>query len=185
MIELRVNDQEIRIANNTIIVSGTSGVYKCHFTFNKSWQGFTKTAIFELLIDSDDVCNATIPVLLDVNDCCDMPESMLHAGYRIRIGVYGIKDDVIMPTTYSNPFFVQRGAVPPEEENVPRELVSAYSQLLVEVIELLERPVLPKNGQNGQFLRSTGNENVGFFDVDMLQVSYDEPSETLCFDYIQ
>lgn len=76
------------------------------FTFDSSWDGFARTAVFE--------CGSERREQLLVGDRCIVPWEILKAGAYLRVGVYGVDGNKTMPTVYSGQMFVARGAEPSE-----------------------------------------------------------------------
>lgn len=87
-------------------VSGSAEIYEAAFTFDESWDGFARTAVFE--------CAGERREQLLVNNRCIVPWEILHAGAYLRVGVYGVSGNATMPTVYSGTMFVARGAEPSE-----------------------------------------------------------------------
>ena len=87
-------------------MSSSAEIYEAVFAFDASWDGFTRTAVFE--------CAGERREQLLVNDRCIVPWEILHAGVYLRVGVYGVSGSATMPTVYSGTMFVARGAEPSE-----------------------------------------------------------------------
>lgn len=87
-------------------MSGSAEIYEAVFTFDASWDGFARTAVFE--------CGGERREQLLVNDRCIVPWEILKAGAYLRVGVYGVDGNKTMPTVYSGQMFVARGAEPSE-----------------------------------------------------------------------
>lgn len=114
-INLIVNDQEIELAEPVTIVSGSENVYLCKFTFTSEWAGFEKTAVFLSRTDAREVYVS--------NNQCTIPWEALEIDdirrQELKIGVYGVKDDVRMPTVYTKPLTVHPGAETAEGGGTP------------------------------------------------------------------
>lgn len=117
MLELNliVNDQEIELAEPVTIVSGSENVYLCKFTFTEEWTGFEKTAVFLSRTDAREVYVS--------NNQCTIPWEALEIDdirrQELKIGVYGVKNDVRMPTVYTKPLTVHPGAETAEGGGTP------------------------------------------------------------------
>lgn len=85
-------------------MSGSAEIYEAVFSFDSSWDGFARTAVFE--------CAGERREQLLVGDRCIVPWEILHAGAYLRVGVYGVDGNKTMPTVYSGTMFVARGAEP-------------------------------------------------------------------------
>lgn len=85
-------------------MSGSAEIYEAVFSFDSSWDGFARTAVFE--------CGGERREQLLVDDRCVVPWEILKAGAYLRVGVYGVDGNKTMPTVYSGTMFVARGAEP-------------------------------------------------------------------------
>ena len=114
-INLSVNDQEIELAEPVTIVAGSENVYLCKFTFTTEWTGFEKTAVFLSRTDAREV--------YIYNNQCTIPWEALEIDeikrQELKIGVYGVKNDVRMPTVYTKPLTVHPGAETAEGGGTP------------------------------------------------------------------
>jgi len=61
-------------------------VYTVDFSFNRSWDGYTKTAIFE-------AGPASVIVALTEDRCTIPSECLKHASVKLKVGVYGVKGE--------------------------------------------------------------------------------------------
>ncbi len=87
MIEFRVQDQVLIRKRYPTIFSGDENLDKVHFEFDSSWDGYTKTAVFE----AGDVYHK----LLDDAGECFIPNEVLKDAGSFRIGVFGISGNVV------------------------------------------------------------------------------------------
>ena len=87
MIEFRVQDQVLIHKRGPAIFSGDENLDKVHFEFDSSWDGYTKTAVFE----AGDVYHK----LLDDAGECFVPNEVLKDAGSFRIGVFGISGNVV------------------------------------------------------------------------------------------
>lgn len=108
--KLVVKKQDIAVVRPERLVSGSVNLVHCEFEFDESWEGFGKTAVFASF--------GGVWAVGLVNNSAAIPWEALEAGRRLRIGVYGVKDDIRMPTVYTEPLFVETGA---EEGDEPIE----------------------------------------------------------------
>lgn len=101
-----VTGQAIIADEPLLIVTGSENVYECHFSFTSEWTGFEKTAVFTSQNEAREV--------LIHNNMCIMPWEVLEREdirrVELKIGVYGVKDDMRMPTVYTKPILVHPGA---------------------------------------------------------------------------
>ncbi|WP_286080614.1 hypothetical protein [Parablautia intestinalis] len=92
-IRLVLEKQLLTIQNREIISSGDSNYDTCILTFDKSWEGFTKTAVFY-----QDKTNVQYAVL-DKDNTCVIPAAAMAREGRMHIGVFGIKDTAVLTST--------------------------------------------------------------------------------------
>ena len=121
--KLSVRKHDIDVAEPQRLVSGSINLVRCHFTFDKTWDGYGKTAVFATF--------GGVWAVPLVADEAVIPWEALEAGRRLRIGVYGIKDDIRLPTVYTEPLFVEAGAEEGKEPAEPTQ--SKWSQLMAAI----------------------------------------------------
>lgn len=92
-IQILLEKQLLTIQNGEIIASGDSNFDSCAFTFDETWDGFVKTAVFY-----QDKANVQYAVLGNDNTCVIPAAAMARAG-RMYIGVFGIKDTAVVTST--------------------------------------------------------------------------------------
>ncbi|MBD5550486.1 MAG: hypothetical protein HDQ96_04820 [Lachnospiraceae bacterium] len=92
-IKLLLEKQLLTIQNQEIISSGDSNFDSCKFTFDESWDGFTKTGVFY-----QDKANVQYAVL-GKDDTCVIPAAAMARAGRMYIGVFGIKDTAVVTST--------------------------------------------------------------------------------------
>lgn len=87
-----VNGQDIKFYRNRLVAHSV-GIAEVEFAFDSRWDGFEKTAVFQLDL------NNPIAVELD-NNKCTIPSEALKSSGKLKIGIYGKKDDMVMPTRW-------------------------------------------------------------------------------------
>ena len=100
---LTANVQDLAINTDIQIVSGSVGIYTCHFTFSDEWEGFTKKAVFRQ--NRKEVEEE----LLD-DGSCEIPAEVIDTPGTLEIGVYGVLDTKIMPTKWARIKVIEEGA---------------------------------------------------------------------------
>lgn len=100
--KLAVRKHDISIVRPERLVSGSVNLVRCEFSFDDSWNGYTKTAVFASF--------AGVWAVPLTEDTAMIPWEALESGRRLRIGVYGVKDNTRLPTVYTEPLFVETGA---------------------------------------------------------------------------
>lgn len=93
-LEFNVNKQQLTRTDIEKVVSNSSHIHKCHFTFSQDWSNKELTATF-----SKD--RITTTVLLDENNSCFIPTKLLKASNdtTLNIGVFGVNDNEIITST--------------------------------------------------------------------------------------
>ncbi|MBD5632443.1 MAG: hypothetical protein HDP34_04370 [Clostridia bacterium] len=92
-LQLKLEKQLLTLKNQEIIASGDSNFDSCIFTFDESWSGFVKTAVFY-----QDKINVQYMVL-ENDDTCMIPAAAMARAGRMYIGVFGIKDTAVVTST--------------------------------------------------------------------------------------
>lgn len=115
MLTFQVNNQNIKLIESTQLVSGTVGEYHCQFDFNEVWDGYTKSAIFVHVPNEPcDSCSEfdSYKVVLNEDNQCVIPQKALSQSGWLQVGIYGIKDNLVLPTVYSTKIWIYEGAIP-------------------------------------------------------------------------
>lgn len=92
-LQLESEKQLLILKNQEIIASGDSNFDSCTFTFDESWEGFVKTAVFY-----QDKTNVQY-VVLENDDTCMIPSAAMARAGRMYIGVFGIRDTAVLTST--------------------------------------------------------------------------------------
>ena len=121
--KLAVRKHDINVVEPQRLVSGSVNLVSCRFSFDETWDGFGKTAVFATF--------GGVWAVPLVADEATIPWEALEAGRRLRIGVYGVKGDVRLPTVYTEPLFVETGAEEGQEPGEPTQ--SKWSQLMAAI----------------------------------------------------
>lgn len=121
--KLSVRKHDIDVVEPQRLVSGSINLVRCRFSFDETWDGYGKTAVFASF--------GGVWAVPLVADEAVIPWEALEAGRRLRIGVYGIKDDIRLPTVYTEPLFVETGAEEGKEPAEPTQ--SKWAQLMAAI----------------------------------------------------
>lgn len=103
-IEIEVRKQLLTIRNRELIASGDSNFDSCKFTFDETWEGFTKTGVFY-----QDKANVQYAVL-GSDDTCVIPAAAMAQAGRMRIGVFGIRNTAVV-TSMLDYIDIEEGAI--------------------------------------------------------------------------
>ena len=119
-----VTGQRIELTEPVMLVAGTMNIYTAAFVFDSAWDGYAKTAVFR----GGDVEREK----LLTDDDCTVPWEVLTSGKYLRVGVYGTKDDIRLPTIWTERTqYINSGAGPTEEAAEPSPTL--VEQLLTKV----------------------------------------------------
>lgn len=161
---IKVNKQSICMDCDTL-VSTTQGIYKCKFTFDSSWDGFIKVAVFIR-------GNKNVEIALDDNNECAFADELIQTTGTLYLGVYGVKDNQRYPTIKSKLVVIKEGVTEGVEPIEPTEQL--WEQLLNRVAELdqtkQDKLIAGKNITIiGNVISSTGGGGGGSSDYNDLE----------------
>lgn len=91
---LKAEGTSLKLINYNNIVSTQVKYDTCMFELNSDWEGFTKTAVFYANGGNKKY------VILDNTNICVIPWEVLSSPGILYIGIFGTKDDVILPTNF-------------------------------------------------------------------------------------
>ena len=107
-----VSGQRIELTDAAMLVAGTVNEYTARFTFDESWDGYQRTAVF--------YCNTVEREQLLTDDACTVPWEVLVANGYLRVGLYGTKDGSRLPTIWTERrLYINPGAGPTQEAEDP------------------------------------------------------------------
>lgn len=151
-IEFKVQKQNI-CTNRESLVSDTVNSYKCHFTFDSSWDGLNKVAVF--------VRGQRVIENIIIDNECSFADELLDSTGTICFGVYGTKDGVRYPTVKTKMMIIHEGVVNGVEPTPPS--LEIWEQLLNMIVTETNRAKdtenALQNGLNAEIERATKREN--------------------------
>ena len=107
-----VSAQRIELTDAAMLVAGTVNEYTARFTFDESWDGYQRTAVFS--------CGDISREQLLTDDACTVPWEVLVSNGYLRVGVYGTKDGSRLPTIWTERrLYINPGAGPTQESEDP------------------------------------------------------------------
>lgn len=102
MLEIKVLEQKIETITPADHTRGTIGA-KVRIVFDDFWTNYEKTVVFERCYSS--ITDKPVNVLVGAMDVTvDIPPEMLAEYGKYKIGVFGTKDNTVLPTLYSEEF---------------------------------------------------------------------------------
>ena len=123
-----IKGQNFGFADKTLVVSKSVGIYECEFVFDESWDGWSKTAVFE---NADQL----IEVVISDNKA-KIPWEVLKQNGWMKVGVYGTLEEKVKPTIWSEKLFVSVGT--PTGSIGTEPTPSIYAQILAVATEAKE-----------------------------------------------
>jgi hypothetical protein len=130
MLEIQLNVYETKltlVSPNSLVGTGVN-YDTCKFTFGEEWTGYTKTAVFY-----SNTNNEPVAVLLDESGVCTIPWEPLQNPGILNIGVFGVKDNIEIPTNFVMLRVIKGSAgnnVPPPPS------LDIYAQILNKIAEI-------------------------------------------------
>lgn len=91
VLEYNIVGNRLTLSRDAVSTGGSVNYDRCSFSFDEEWEGFDRTAVFEIGRDS-------FRVPLDENDSCFIPSPCVERECIIRIGVYGTNGDTVIAT---------------------------------------------------------------------------------------
>lgn len=114
MFLITVNKNILSVQQREPLTAGSRGIYTCRFTFDKSWEGLGRRALFR----AGSLCRAVY-----LEDCqCTVPWELLvpeHTGLELEVSVYGGGEEEILPTVWDSLGTLRPGAEPGELTRPP------------------------------------------------------------------
>jgi hypothetical protein len=102
-ISINVTGQAITAVSDGPIVQNSVNVYECSLTLDAAWNDLTPTVVFR---------NSTSQVTFEkapINNKCTVPRCVLTKAGALRIGVYGTRENYVMPTLWADYIPIQEG----------------------------------------------------------------------------
>ena len=93
ILNLKLKQQLLELQNEEILASGGVKVDRCAFTFDETWEGYTRTGVFYQ--DKNKVQYA----VLEKDNTCEIPPAAREKEGRMYVGVFGIKGSKILTST--------------------------------------------------------------------------------------
>lgn len=150
-IEMKVSGSAAVVTREQPVVSGTVGL-PVKFSFDESWQGLEKTAVFRV--------NGTVMDQIHIAAETVVPwELLTKPGCRLWCGVYGCNSSgsVQVPTVWADLGIVEPGAEPSgdvsSEPTLPvwQQLTEEVEKALDEILKLQQsiiQGILPTGGED-------------------------------------
>lgn len=123
MFYLKATKANLTAIKRELVTSGSVNVFSAQFSFDASWDGLERTAVFKS-------GEQTLSILLDETNTCNIPWEVLQNAKRtLYIGVYGTQNgDTVLPTIWASCGEIKEGVDPGESAQPPTPGV--YEQIL-------------------------------------------------------
>lgn len=106
MFILYANKNQLTVRKKEPITSGSVNANTARFEFSSDWDGLTRNVVFQ-------AGGIRASVLLDESGVCDVPWEVLKKPLvPLEAGVYGTRDDTVLPTVWANLGIILPGAAP-------------------------------------------------------------------------
>ena len=126
IIKLSVEGNRLKITEDCITTGGSVNYDTCQFTFDETWDGFAKTAVFS--VGGADNYRVTLE-----DDACTIPYPCIEKEGILQIGVFGISEEDVIITTNSVAHHVEEGV------EAMGEWIEEDNNLVINAIKELER----------------------------------------------
>lgn len=97
-----INFNKIKATSLDYLTSNSVEVYTANFSFDETWDGFARTAVFKSPLYSIEM-----PL---IDNSCIVPWEVLIIPGLLRVGVYGILEDKKLPTGFCEAGVIHQGA---------------------------------------------------------------------------
>ena len=146
--QIEVRGQFAEILEQDRLVAGTINEYTVFFSFDETWEEYSKIAVFQ------PQTGERREVVIEDNVCV-IPWETLHPDSWLKIGVYGVHGDKRRPTIYTKSQLVRRGAEVGTPGGEPSQTV--YDQFLKVSKEAMEIAAeVRKDADEGKFNGGAG-----------------------------
>lgn len=113
MILLYADKNQLTVREGEPLTSGAVNAFQARFEFSPDWEGLTRKAVFQA--GGKRVCAP-----LDENGVCTIPWEVLEKPLiPLKAGVYGTRDDTVLPSAWAKLGTIRQGAVPGGETRPP------------------------------------------------------------------
>lgn len=109
MIRVKVSLADAEVTERETITTGRVGL-ECAFSFSDDWNGYSKTAVFR-------ACGAHVNALVTDGKCFVPADVLAEPNALLWLGVYGTKDELVLPTVWCKIGKIFDGTKPATEED--------------------------------------------------------------------
>lgn len=114
MFKFHAVERTLKTIEKELLVAKTVKDYTASFSFDESWAGWTKRAVFSNV-------NAGIikEMPLDNDSTCVIPWEVLETPGTLLVGIFGAMDDKRRPTLWADRLYIKEGTEPGESAKEP------------------------------------------------------------------
>lgn len=147
MTKIDVFESSLSIKSQGQVTSGSENYFKIQFSFDKTWEGYIKYAVFYQSLKEP-----KIEVEIDETTLtAEIPNEMLVENLPLFVGVYGIKDEAILSTDFAK-ISTRYGAFSGN--------IVSHSNVSAALVRSVNTKIkLIRENENGEFEYSTDGEN--------------------------
>lgn len=126
MFTIYANKNGLDVREREPMTSGSVKVYKAHFEFSSYWDGFDRVAVFS-------AGEVRIDIALPEDNTCYVPWEVLEVpGRQIIVGVYGMRENQVLPTVWGTIGTVEQGVIR-GDGGIPEPTPDLYEQLMTDL----------------------------------------------------
>lgn len=128
---IEIKNQWAQLVKDDTLRQNSKKEYEAEFVFDESWNGFSKTAIFE-------AGSASVIVALTSDRCTIPAECLKHGSVKLKVGVYGVNGDARKGTIWCETSIIipdtglgigSASTRPPVPDDVYSEIMAAIGDL--------------------------------------------------------
>ena len=156
MTNIEILEKEIKITKKEDIIRGSKNYFKCKVIFDEFWNDFEKTIVFKSVFKNTPFMVYVSEMESEVN----IPLEVLTESGTFKIGAFGIKNDITLPTLWSEELKVLPGSDTSGEIPQPDETI--YEQILKNLGQKQDTLISGENIKtiNGQNILGAGDIEV-------------------------
>ena len=128
MIEINVNGSVVSVQKSEALYSGAQDVYTCQFALDRSWEKYSKNAVFR-------TGRKAITAVVNEDNTCVLPWELLvreNIGLEIEVGMYGVgADGEILTSVWDSIGTVREGSEIGSDAREPS--AGVYEQVMASV----------------------------------------------------
>lgn len=133
LISIQIHEREIQTINKEKVLKGSKNYFTCNISFDHFWKDFEKTVVFKRIEPG------SIPFCSYIKELTEeiiIPHEILEKSGEFKIGVFGVKNNITLPTLWSEEFTILTGSDTSGE--IPNPTPTVYEEILIELKKIPE-----------------------------------------------